>query len=269
MAKKKSALTVSEERFVEEYLIDRNGTAAYIRANPDTKRSTAAEMASRLLKKSNITKALKAGSRELARQCRVSAAREIRGMALLANYDIGAAFDLTRDDWVPLPPRKIPYETRQAIVGFKVTRRRLKAGDDEEYEVESVEYKFADKIAARDKLMRHLGLYKDLPPLEVLLAAIGPDIAEVVRRALAQAVHPGADPGGGGGNGPGSVPPPGSGGGGPGGGPGGGLPPGGLDPGPVAGGVPGRPVDPADDVVLSKIGQNDGRGGEDSDPLFG
>lgn len=197
MAKKTAGLSADEERFVEEYLIDRNGTAAYIRANPGTRKTTAGEMASRLLKKRKVAQAVAAGSRELARRCGVSAAKEVNGLALLANYDIGDAFDLTADDWVPLPPRKIPYETRKAIVGFKVTRRRLKSGGDEDYEVETVEYKFADKLAARDKLMRHLGLYKDLPPLEVLLAALDPQIAEAVRRALAQAVQSGADPGGG------------------------------------------------------------------------
>ena len=269
MAKKRAGLSADEERFVEEYLIDRNGTAAYIRTHPAAKRTTAAVEAHRLLRKPKIAAAVKAASVQLRRACRTSAANEIRGLALLANYDIGAAFDLTADDWVPLPPRKIPYETRKAIVGFKVTRRRLRSGGDEDYEVESVEYKFADKLSARDKLMRHLGLYKDLPALEVLLAALPPDVSQAVRSALAQAVQQGADPGGGGGHGPGAALPPGPGGGRAGGGPGAGVPPGGAGARPVAGGVPGGPGGPADSIMLSKIRENDGGGGEDADPLFG
>lgn len=54
-----------------------------------------------------------------------------------------------------------------------------------------------------------------------------------------------------------------------GGGPGSGVPPGGAGARPVAGGVPGGPGGPADSIMLSKIRENDGGGGEDADPLFG
>lgn len=196
MARKKSiGLTPSEERFVEEYLIDRNGTAAYIRANPGTRRTTAGELSSRLLKKVKVKDAIAKASQELRRACKTSAVKEVKGLALLANYDIGAAFDLTADEWVPLPPRQIPYETRQAIVGVKVRRRRIVGDDEAPAVVETVEFRFADKLAARDKLMRHLGLYKDLPPLEVLLAALPPEVAEAVRAGLAAAVQRRGDPG--------------------------------------------------------------------------
>ncbi len=171
MAKRKPALTPTEERFVDEYLIDRNGTAAYMRVFPGVKRRTAGELSYRLLKKVEIKSAIAAGSRSLAKACRVSAETEARGLAMLANYDIGAAFDLSKDEWVPLPPRLIPYEVRQAIVGVKINKR---AG--------TVEYRFADKIAARDKLMRHLGLYKDLPPLETVLGFLPRELADEIRR---------------------------------------------------------------------------------------
>lgn len=263
-------LSDEEERFVEEYLIDRNATAAYQRVHPHAKRTTAGAEGHKLLKKPEISNAIKLGSIQLARQCNTSAVREVREMALLANYDIGGAFDLTVDDWVPLPPRRIPYETRKAIVGFKITRRVERDEDgNKTATVENVEYKFVDKLAARDKLMRHLGLYKDLPAMEVLLAALEPAVAEVVRRALSQAVLGGPDRGGPGGHGPGPELPPGPGGGGPGGRPGGGVPPGGPDPGPVAGGVPPGPLGPPDDAVLPPVGENDGGGGENPGSLFG
>lgn len=209
--KKSQTLTPDEERFVEEYLIDRNGTAAYLRVKPGTLRTTAGELASRLLKKVRVKAAVASGSRELNKRARVSAAKEVRGMALLANYDIGAAFDMTQGDWVPLPPRLIPYEIRLAIVGVKVRRTKIpglhgsskhcpECGKEVEFVapvVETVEYKFADKVAARDKLMRHLGLYQELPPLEKLIDAIhehhpdypGIDFRETVRQALAAALQ--------------------------------------------------------------------------------
>lgn len=47
-------LTPTEDRFVTEYLIDLNGTQAYMRASPGVKEPTARVQASRLLAKPNI-----------------------------------------------------------------------------------------------------------------------------------------------------------------------------------------------------------------------
>jgi phage terminase small subunit len=260
VAKRKSALSPDEERFVEEYLIDRNGTAAYMRANPETKRRTAGELAYRLLKKVVIRKAIASGSKAIGKACRVSAQTEVRGLAMLANYDIGAAFDLSKDGWVPLPPRLIPYEVRQAIVGVKIRRR---PGDDGG-EVETVEIKFADKIAARDKLMRHLGLYQDLPPLEVLLSALPEGVAETVRAALAQTVHAGRGAGGdqpapvaARGGGAGSTP----------GGPNSTDEGGGTGPGPVAGGVDSLPGSAGSGPLHPPVGEDEDGGGEGDGPF--
>lgn len=193
---KKSDLTPEEERFVEEYLIDRNGTAAYIRAHPGTKRTTAGELASRLLKKVKVRTAVASGEKDLRRRSRVKAERVVEHAARIAFLDIGDVLDLSVSDFRPLPPREIPQDIRRAIQAVKVTRRRLRSRGDEDYEVESVEYKLPDKNAALDKLFRHLGLYKDLPPLEVLLGLLPPDIRAAVRANLESAVLEGGDPGG-------------------------------------------------------------------------
>ena len=197
MAAKKPPLSDDEERFVEEYLIDRNGTAAYVRANPGTKRRTATQMACRMLAKRNVANAVKDGTADLRRRSKVKAERVVEHAARIAFLDIGDVLDLAVSDFRPLPPREIPQDVRRAIQAVKVTRRRLRSRGDEDYEVESVEYKLPDKNAALDKLFRHLGLYQDLPPLEVLLAALPPDIVPTVRAALAAAVLGGGGEGGG------------------------------------------------------------------------
>lgn len=255
-------LTPDEERFVDEYLIDRNGTAAYVRAFPGTKRASAGKMAARMKAKAAVKAAIADGLSELRRACRTSAANEVKGLALLANYDVGGAFDLSKDDWVLLPPRQIPIETRLAIVGIKFKRRRETGpGGVTRATVEDVEYKFADKLAARDKLMRHLGLYKDLPPLEVLLAALPTDVAQAVRAALAAAVLAGRDRGGGGAANGGRADPP----------PGGLRPPdadGRPGPGPVAGGVDPLPGPAGGGPLHPPVGEDaDGRL-QDPRPLF-
>lgn len=188
-----TALTPDEERFVEEYLIDFNGTAAYLRVHPGVKRWSAKVMASRLLTKVNLQEAIKLGAEDLTAQANVTAVEVVTGLAKLAFYDFGAAYDLSTDDWRPLPPRKIPRDVRLAIQGVKIVKRH----DDEGNVVETVEYKFADKNAAFDKLMRYLSLYRDLPALEVLLGALPPDVAATVRTALAASVHEGGGAAGG------------------------------------------------------------------------
>ena len=70
MADKKK-LTPKQERFVEEYLIDLNGTQAAIRAGYSPK--TAQEQASALLSKLIIQEAVKAGREAKAKDARVDA----------------------------------------------------------------------------------------------------------------------------------------------------------------------------------------------------
>lgn len=187
-------LTPDEERFVEEYLIDLNGTAAYLRVRPGAKRWTAAVQASRLLKKPNVAAAVKAGRADLARRCKVTAEKVIRELAAVAFHDPGAAADLTSDELRLLAPRHIPLDVRKAIAGMK-SKRRTVTRDDSTEETEEREYRFLNRLDALDKLARHLGLLRDLPALEVLLAALPPDVAATVRAALAAGVHPGGSGG--------------------------------------------------------------------------
>jgi phage terminase small subunit len=198
MAAKTPRLTPEQERFVDEYLVDLNGTAAYTRAVPGTKRSTAAEQASRLLRRLQVAAALKRARRGLARRAGIRAADVIRELARIAFVDIGSIFDLAADGPVLRPPRAIPVDTRRAIKGAKIKRRRLRSrrGTDVIEEVEEVEYRFCDKVAALDKLCRHLGLYKDLPPLAAVLALLPPDLAGEIRRRLAGPALPHGQPAG-------------------------------------------------------------------------
>lgn len=195
MAKRKNRLAEDEERFVEEYLIDRHGTNAYIRANPGTRRTTACEMASRLLSKSNIQRAIELGRKAISQRTNVSADRVVKQYARIAFADIGQAFDLSKSVPVLLAPRDIPFDTRQAITAIKLKRRVLKNEGSEDYEIEEWEYKFADKLSALDKLSKHLGLYKELPPLDAVLMLLPESLRESVRSAIAQAISQGSSPG--------------------------------------------------------------------------
>lgn len=168
-SKSEKGLTARQKRFVEEYVIDRNAVQAYFRAFGRLKPSgktlsyrTAATQSQRLLQTPEIQAELKAAEREYQRRCRVDGLRILRAWVNIGFADPADAFD--RDpQGGPLVARKlhdIPTPTRRAIQSVKVKRRRIAGNRDEVYEVEEVEYKFADRLAALAKLGEHLGLTK-------------------------------------------------------------------------------------------------------------
>ncbi|WCM96245.1 terminase small subunit [Acidovorax sp. GBBC 1281] len=75
------------QRFVSEFLIDLNGSQAYMRAVPGTVEKTARTMASRLLARVDVQAAIKAGQTHLQGVAQVSAARVIQEIALIAFAD--------------------------------------------------------------------------------------------------------------------------------------------------------------------------------------
>lgn len=183
-------LTPEEERFVEEYLVDLNATQAYLRAYGKCRYFVAANNASRLLKKVKIRREIAAAQRDYKRRCRIRADKVLSEAAGIAFADPIDLFDVTGDDPKLRSVRQMPARTRRAISSIKVKKipnfgyedgKKVRLPVDEEL----VEIKFWNKLDALDKLMKHLGLAKEITPLDALLAALGPQLGEQVRRALA------------------------------------------------------------------------------------
>lgn len=161
----KSGLTENQRRFVAEYVVDRNATRAYLRAfGDDVGYGSARTLSSRLLADINIRAEIEAAGWEHARRCGISARRVLRELASVAFADVGDAFEDNPFTGLPSPRalKDMPPATRRAIQSVKVKRKRLVGGggkdDTTEWEVEEIEYKFADKLSALDKLCKHLGL---------------------------------------------------------------------------------------------------------------
>ena len=77
-----SALTPRQSRFVDEYLIDLNGTQAAIRAGYSPK--TAVVQASRLLTVDKVESAVEARRREIAEHCEIDAEWVLSRLAFIA-----------------------------------------------------------------------------------------------------------------------------------------------------------------------------------------
>lgn len=179
-------LTARQRQFVAEYLIDQNGTAAYRRAYPKASYNTARTEAARLLANPCIRDEVETAQRDLEEGCRVDAERVVRELGFIAFSDIR---DLFQGNWRPRSWEDIPPATRRAVAAMKVRvvrRRRIGCGDDAvEETVELIEVRMANKVRALDMLARQLGLYQELPPLEVVLARLPAELARQVRMALA------------------------------------------------------------------------------------
>lgn len=194
--KAKGKLSELEERFVEEYLSDLNGTAAYLRLKPTVTRSHAAKAASLMVRNGKIKAAIARGLEELRRRSGADAERLLRELSNQAFGDPAEVIDMTSR--VPKLRKNLSPSARKLIAGleFKAVSVIRRGKPATEY-VPKV--RFVDSLAAKDKLMRHLSLYKDLPPLEIILAAIPGQYREAIRGHLAAALLAGSDSGGTGG----------------------------------------------------------------------
>lgn len=274
MAKKKSkGPTDLELAFLAEYVTNgRNASQAYMTVKPNAKYSTARTEAAKILAKPHNRTRLRRIQAEAERKAGVSAERVLSELAALAFSDLGEVVDL--NDFALR--QRMPPTARRAISSVKLRKTTTTNARGGKKEVQAIDLKMHAKADALDKLSRHLGLYKDLPPLETVLALLPPVMAATVRAELARAVPPA---GGAGGTHPG-------------GGPDDGRPTVGADcrgveggggdseepvepvrsdevePGPVAAGVPGDdwPADAA--PVLPPGGEVGDVGGSDLGPLF-
>lgn len=170
MADPSPKLTEKQRRFVAEYAADPNAVQAYFRAYGRAKADgktrsygATAESARQLLNKPEIQAELAHAQAEYARRTGVSKGRVLREVSAVAFADPADAFDPDPNGGPLLarPLHKIPAATRRAIQSVKVKRRRIAGNGSEVYEVEEVEYKFASKLDALDKLCKRLGFYSD------------------------------------------------------------------------------------------------------------
>ena len=152
------AMPPKQQRFVDEYLIDGNASAAYRRAgytsrNPDVN-------GVRLLGNARVAAAIERGRARLAERTQWTQERVIRQLEPIAESDIRdvATWNNRRVEFVPsaeLPDRvaraisEISAETVEISAPGKRTKRTIK-----------MRVKFWDKQTATDQLARHFGYYK-------------------------------------------------------------------------------------------------------------
>lgn len=145
-------LNPRQEAFVREYLIDRNGKQAAIRAGYAP--GSAEVAASRLLSTDKVRLAVKEAMEPVAEEAKVRAADVLRELMRLGFSDPSEAFD---EHGALLPLKKMPVDIRRAISSVEVEQQTVDG-----VSVGTVaKVKFWPKDKGLEMLSKHLGLLTD------------------------------------------------------------------------------------------------------------
>ena len=135
-----------QERFVEEYLIDLNGTQAAIRAGYSPK--TANEQASRMLANVNIRAHIKKAMAERSRRTGINQDRVLMELAKIGFVNISDVVD-------PETAKILPDAKEEDLACIQSIKVKPTEWGTER------EVKMYDKKAALVDIGRHLGMFKD------------------------------------------------------------------------------------------------------------
>lgn len=169
-------MTRKQQKFVEEYLKDLNGTQAAIHAGNSAK--TAGQMADKLMKREPVRLALQEAQAPHRESAGIEIAKVLREYSLVGFSNIAGYLTFGPDGVEIKDSATIPREVLAAVA--EVTETRTKDGG-------SIRFKLHNKIAALDSICRVLGFNaadrqeSQMPPEEIarrlidLLRLAGPN----------------------------------------------------------------------------------------------
>jgi phage terminase small subunit len=154
-------LTPKQERFVAEYLIDLNGSAAARRAGYSER--TANEQAARLLANVNIQSALQAAKLDREKRTGITADKVLCELANIANADITDFLEFGPETIEEVDEQGEPVRVVRSSVVVKPSSQvdgrmvaEVSQGKDG-----SIKFKLHDKMKALEMLGRHLSMFTD------------------------------------------------------------------------------------------------------------
>jgi phage terminase small subunit len=156
-------LTPKQQRFVDEYLVDLNATAAYARAGYAARGNAAEVNASRLLRNAQVVAAVQEAMRARERRTHITQDRVLQELARIAFFDIRKLYS---DDGSLKKPTDLDDDAAAALAGIDVVEMAGGASIDEGGNLKHVpmftkKAKVFDKGAALALAMRHLGMLTD------------------------------------------------------------------------------------------------------------
>lgn len=153
------SLNKRQQRFVEEYLVDLNGTQAAIRAGYSPK--TANEQAAQLLAKLSIQEAVQAAQAKRSERVQIDQDWVVKRLAALADSDIREVVSWDEGGVTYKPSKELAWKDAYTIteVVLKETIKQDEGGSELVLNREK-RLKQVDKKGALDSLAKHLGMDK-------------------------------------------------------------------------------------------------------------
>lgn len=163
MRLKEGVLTPKQERFCQEYV--KNGQrlgpaylACYNCANPESnayyKRATTLWKLPKV--QARIAELMRPAMEAVLADCTITVEKTLREIARIAYFDPRKLFG---SDGRPLPINELSEDVAAAVAGLEVLEQFEGTGKERVFVGYVRKYKIADKNAALDKAMRHLGQY--------------------------------------------------------------------------------------------------------------
>lgn len=148
-----SRLTAKQARFVDEYLVDLNATAAARRAGYT--HNNPSEIGYGLLQKTSVQAAISAAQRERSARTGITADRVIQEIARVAFSNLRDVVEWGPDGVRLRPSGELSLDVSAAVA--EVSETTTPNGG-------SIRTKMHNKIAALEQLAKHVGLYADHSP---------------------------------------------------------------------------------------------------------
>tara|TARA_B100000768_G_C11276965_1_gene376442 strand:- start:1625 stop:2251 length:627 start_codon:yes stop_codon:yes gene_type:complete len=162
-------LTEKQSLFIIEFMIDLNGTQAWMRATGCENKKTAGTESSKTLKIPKVREALKQQMNARAARTLITADKVLHELSKLAFSNIGGVYDSSGD---LIPVHELDSDVAASIQ--EVTEDQMGSEDGGAPIVIKRKYKLADKRSSLDLLGKHLKLFGDSEKIEVTVQSVMP-----------------------------------------------------------------------------------------------
>lgn len=147
-------LTPRQQRFVDEYLIDRNATQAAIRAGYNPK--NASKLGYNNIQKPVVQQAIHTAIQKQQKRTEITQDRVLQEYARLAFFDPRKLF---RADGSPKPIEALDDDTAAALTSIDVREEYEGSGEERVFVGYTKKYRLANKMGALNSLAKHMGLF--------------------------------------------------------------------------------------------------------------
>ncbi|MFW1952197.1 terminase small subunit [Acinetobacter beijerinckii] len=152
------ALRGKQQRFVDEYLVDRNATQAAIRAGYSAK--TAYSIGEENLRKPEVKKAIELGEAEIAERTKITQDKVMKELEKIGFSNMLDYITITNGG-DPVTDFSALTRDQAAAISEIVVEEYTEGRGDEARNVKRTKFKLSDKRSALVDMGKHLGMFKD------------------------------------------------------------------------------------------------------------